>query len=163
MTDKQSELRKKIEEKIEEHIIPKQDIQDCADAILSLINQHTAEVSQLTDAERFELAWYQKQHETALEDYHEFGKAPVGSPERMAAHISRLSPWNLKNGADDLRDWRDQHTAEVEAGALDSFFDNVPAIYDAWVKYKGTSEKIMTCKEFCLNYIAQLADRGINE
>lgn len=51
---------------------------------------------------------YRRQHTTALEDYHEYGKAPVGSPERMAAYVSYLSPWNLKKGAEALRDWRDE-------------------------------------------------------
>lgn len=62
----------------------------------------------LAPAERAELERYRKQRMIAIEDYHEFGKAPVGSPERMAAYVSHLSPWNLRAGADALKQWREE-------------------------------------------------------
>ena len=70
----------------------------------------------LSKAERFQYEEYKRQHIQALEDYHEFGKAPVGSPERMAAYVSQLSLHNLKAGAEVLRDWKAEapSVAEIE-------------------------------------------------
>jgi len=41
-----------------------------------------------------------------IDDYQKFRKYEAGSPERMAAWIHQLSPWNLGNGVEALRTWR---------------------------------------------------------
>lgn len=73
--------------------------------------------AELTRAERAELEMYRQQRKTSIEDYHEFGKYPVGSPERMAAYISHLSPHNLRRGADALRDWYESSWTALDQGA----------------------------------------------
>ncbi len=42
---------------------------------------------------------------------------PVGSPERLVAYISYLSPWNLRNAVEVLKNWREEAVkrAEIEA------------------------------------------------
>lgn len=82
-----------------------------------LIEQYiaTSNAQALTKAERAELEMYRRERSIALEDYHEFGKAPVGSPERMAAYVSQLSLHNLKRGAEVLAEWRKDSNAQLIA------------------------------------------------
>lgn len=80
---------------------------------LAAVRQLVHEAQTLDQAERAELESYRKQRAISLEDYHEFGKAPVDSPERLAAYVSYLSLWNLRNGVEALREWKE--AAEVRA------------------------------------------------
>jgi hypothetical protein len=80
-----------------------------------LIDSYVADQEALTSAERAELEMYRHQHQISLEDYHEYGKAPVGSPERMVAYVSYLSLHNLPQGAEMLREWRDSYASKIVA------------------------------------------------
>lgn len=93
--------------------------------------------SALTQAERAELESYRRQRAQFLEDYHEFGKAPVGSPERIAAHISYLSPYNLRSGAEVLRQWRDEAVKNAKDEAWMSTHQNAPCCADKHQTFYG--------------------------
>ncbi len=84
-----------------------------------------SQIPVLTKSERAELEDYRRQHVTALEDFHEFGKAPIGSPKRMAAYVSQLSMWNLKRGAEALEAWRQAAVAEARLDELYKAHDQV--------------------------------------
>jgi hypothetical protein len=77
------------------------------DAIMNLIAANRNRL--LTKAERAELEMYRRERSISLEDYHEYGNAPVGSPERMAAYVSQLSLHNIKQGAEVLKEWREDY------------------------------------------------------
>lgn len=60
---------------------------------------------ELTKAERFDYRRLKQLEESSINDYVKFNVAKAGSPQRLAAFIHQLSPWNLQRGADTIADY----------------------------------------------------------
>lgn len=133
---------------------------EAMDRVIQLFDQALSSQAVLTEAEHFELNRLKTLEVRGIEDYREFLKGEAGSPERLAAWIHQLSPWNLHRGVEVLREQAVKHERELAGARIDELkhISGEPACY-WWGERSPDRDIAMMIEERIAELETQLSTR----